>query len=447
MGPSRLELKPGEIPWSPQESMEELEVLCKTLNLEVADRILQKFSPGRKGRLPVGKGKIQELREQVEADPEIAAVIFDQDLPFRSLLSLKGRIAPESDVTILDRTSLILRIFAERARTREAKLQVTLANQQYMLPRLRYYLTTGGGLEARGGSAGAGGGSSSALKGKGETQLARDRTMLKQQMSAVRKKIEEIRTHREDLRGRSTAGGLPVVSLVGYTNAGKSTLLNKLCGTEQVTAVDRLFETLDPTRRRVKLEGGREVLMVDTVGFIHRLPEQLVAGFTATLEELTEATVVLHVVDMSSSTASQQISTVMQTLGRLRGYDTKTPQVLVLNKCDKVEGGEVSEALQKCTEFEWPGLVTTCKISALNDIGLNDLSEAIEKALVECTSFGAEKLKLLIPYTQSSDYAKLRGPPPMAKVDHEEHTAEGYLVDITASEEAARQLRKFEVKA
>jgi len=443
--PGRQRRKANEPVWSPEESLDELEVLCKSLDIEVKERVLQKWRPELGREFPIGRGKQEELRQQVKYDDEIGLVVFDKDLSYKALLKLKGRIAPLGEAVLLDRTSLILRIFAARARTKEAKLQVTLASQQYMLPRLRYYLTEGAGLEARGGSAsGRSGSAGAALRGKGETQLSQDKSMLVRQMAAVRKKIEEVRKHRSLLRKQQEERGMPVISLVGYTNAGKSSLLNRLCGTAEVTAKDRLFETLDPTRRRVKLDSGREAMVVDTVGFVQRLPQQLVAGFRATLEEIAEATIVLHVVDISSSTAAQQVSTVMQTLKALRDFDIKTPQLLVFNKIDKLEGG-MSDELEQSLQFPWPGVVGHCQISALTGAGLVALAEAIESTLVEHTRFGAAKLRLLVPYTKSSEYARIRGPPPLAKIYHEEHTADGYLIDVVASTDAARRLRCFEV--
>lgn len=433
--------------WSPEESLEELKALCKAINIEVKDTVLQKWRPDR-GTLPLGKGKIEEVREQVDVDTDIGLVIFDKDLNFKSLLKLKGTIDPDNKVTLLDRTSLILRIFAARARTKEAMLQVALARQQYMLPRLRFYMTTGAGMEARGGSAAGssmGGSAGGALKGKGETQLNQDKFMLVKQMTHIKQQLAEVRKHRSMERDKRQDLGLPIVSLVGYTNAGKSTLLNTLCGKPEVTAKDRLFETLDATRRRVKLDGGREILMVDTVGFVQRLPTQLVQGFRATLEEVSEATMLLHVIDISSPTAGQQVSTVMRTLKSLPDFKIDTPQLLVYNKVDKLEGG-MSPELEQSLSYPWPGVVGHCQISALNGFGLAALADAIEATLQEHTAFGAEKMQLLIPYAQSGDYAKLRGPPPMARVVKEEHTAEGYHVSVVATPEAARKLQKFKVQ-
>lgn len=446
--PGPQERKPEEPPWSPKESLDELEALCKSLDVEVRERMLQQWRPGR-GTVPLGRGKIEELRDRIAADPDIGVVVFDCDLSIKALISLKGRLSPDGGCVILDRTSLILRIFAARAKSSEAKLQVTLASQQYMLPRLRYFLTEGGGLESKGGSAAGssqGGSAGAALRGKGETQLSMDKSMLRGQMCKVRKKLLMVRALRVERRAKTNAIGLPVIALVGYTNAGKSTLLNRLCGSVEVEAQDRLFQTLDPTRRRVELPNGRGAFVVDTVGFLQRLPEQLVAGFRATLEEIEEADIVLHVVDVCSSTMYKQVGTVQQTLRELKTYDVKTPQILVFNKADKLEEGAQPE-LQQSIDFPWPGVVGHVQISARTGKGMASLAEAIENTLCEFTDFGAERMRVMIPWNDASSYAKLRGPPPLVKIEREEHTEEGYLVDCTCSTSAARRLRKFQVEA
>lgn len=432
-------------PFSPEESLEELKTLCKTLGIETKHCVLQQWRP-ESTRLAIRAGKAEEIRNQVKYDSEIGLVVFDQDMTFKMLMTAKGKIAPHDECVILDRTSLILRIFSQRARTKEAKLQVQLASQQYMLPRLRYYLTTGAGMEAQGGSQGASGGAGAYLKGKGETQINMDKRLMMKKIAAVRKKLDEVRKLRAQLRERHVDLGLPVVSLVGYTNAGKSTLMNALSDTDQVKVRDRLFETLDPTRRRVTLAGGRDIMLVDTVGFIQRLPEQLVAGFRATLEEVIETTMIIHVVDISSDTVAQQVASVLRTLSKLRGFDPNTPQLLVYNKIDKLEDG-VPEALQQSLSYPQPGIVGHCQISALKGIGFDALAEAIEDTLVRHTEFGSARMKLLIPYTESSDYAMLKKGEQSIKIHSEECTNDGYFLDITASKDSARQLRRFEVQS
>jgi len=278
----------------------------------------------------------------------------------------------------------------------------------------------------------------------GETQLNKDRGLLKKNIAAIKKKIEEVRRKRAEARSKVTEFGIPILGLVGYTNAGKSTLLNRLCGSDEVKAQDRLFETLDPTRRRVKLENSRELFLVDTVGFVQRLPEQLVAGFRATLEEVSECDCILHVVDISSATAAAQVSTVMQTLQRLETYDCDTPQLLVFNKIDKMEDG-VPPELDQSLRFPWPGVIGHCQISARTGDGMQALAEAVENMLVEHTRFGLARMKVLIPYAEGKVYGKIRGPPPLAKIENEEHTVDGYLLDVVASDDGERQLKSYEV--
>jgi len=433
--------------FSAKESLEELETLCKTLGLEVKETFMQQWRPTFKS-FPIGKGKLESMRVQAASDPELGVIIFDMDMPPRVLLTVKGMVAPEGECVVMDRTSLILRIFSQRASTREAQLQVQLASQQYMLPRLRYFMTTGAGMEAKGGSAGgAGGGGGQYMKGAGESQLNLDRNLLGKKMAGLRKKLEQVRVQRADVRARSAAMKLPTISLVGYTNAGKSTLMNKLCQKEQVSAKDRLFETLDPTRKRVSLESNRDVLLVDTVGFIQRLPAQLIMGFRATLEEVTEADVILHVVDVSSSTAAQQVTSVLVTLRDLPGWSRKIPQLLVFNKTDKVEGEELDAVLEglRVQDEEMAGIVGHMQVSAMTGAGLPELAEEIERVLVEHTNYGSFRMNLLIPYTEPSEYAALKNGKIVVKINGEEHTNDGYLLDITASADSKRILQRFEV--
>jgi len=431
--------------FSAKESLEELQTLCKTLGLEVKEKFLQQWRPTFRS-FPIGKGKLESLRVQAASDPDLGVIIFDMDMPPRVLLSVKGLVAPEGECVVMDRTSLILRIFAQRASTTEAQLQVKLASQQYMMPRLRYFMTTGAGMEAKGGGAFAGGGGQY-MKGAGETQLNLDRNLLGKKMARLRKKLEKVREQRAEVRTRQSAMKLPTISLVGYTNAGKSTLMNKLCQAEKVSAKDRLFETLDPTTKRVSLESKRDVLLVDTVGFIQRLPSQLIMGFRATLEEVTEADVILHVVDVSSSTAAQQVTSVLETLRDLPGWSRKIPQILVFNKTDKLEGEELDAVLAglHVQDEKKAGIVGHLQVSAMTGAGLAELAEEIERVLVEYTKYGSFRMNLLIPYTEPSEYAALKNGKVVVKINDEEHTNDGYLLDITAEANSKRILQRFEV--
>jgi len=279
------------------------------------------------------------------------------------------------------------------------------------------------------------------MGGAGESQLNTDKSILRKKIAATKKKLNEVRQQRGAWRSKQKDMGLPVISLVGYTNAGKSSLLNRLAGSNEVVTKDRLFETLDPTRRMVQLVGGREVLITDTVGFVQRLPQQLVEGFRATLEEICDATVVLHVVDVSSQTVAEQIGTVHRTLRELEGFNLETPQLLVFNKVDKLKDG-MPEELQQSLFFPWPGVVGHCQISALTGLGLKALSEAVEDTLVKYTEFG-NYMTLLVPYTEASWRSKIYGPPAMVKINSEQATDDGWLLDVTANASSARILERF----
>ncbi|CAE7223447.1 hflX [Symbiodinium sp. CCMP2592] len=271
-----------------------------------------------------------------------------------------------------------------------------------------------------------------------------DKSLMKRKIAATTKALEEVRKVRAQQRERHIELGLPIVSLVGYTNAGKSTLMNALAQQVEVKAKDRLFETLDPTRRSVTLPGGRQIMLADTVGFIQRLPEQLVAGFRATLEEVVETTLILHVVDVSSPMAAQQIASVLKTLKRLRKFKPTTPQIMVYNKVDRLEGDQ-AEQLEQSLSYPDPGIVGHVQISALKGTGFTALSEAIEETLMKHTDFGAASMRLLIPYTDSAVYAKMKSGDSQVKINSEAHTSDGYLLEVTASTTAERMLKSFEV--
>lgn len=311
--------------WTIDDSLDELQRLSETAGLEVLGREYQTMQHPSASSF-IGQGKLQELAATVSS-MRITTVVFDEELSpgqSRNIQKVLG-----GDVQVIDRTMLILFIFAQRARTREAKLQVAAAQMKYMLPRLSTFLTEGAGLDSKGGSTGGGGGQF--MKGAGESQLEVDRRLFRKQLGRIEASIAEVQTQRDAYREkRRERDMLPVVAIVGYTNAGKSTLLNSLVGKREVYADDLLFATLDPTTRRVALPGGKEVLISDTVGFIQKLPTKLIASFRATLDELADATLVVHVVDASSPLAIQQVRSVN---GIVTELDAKgTPQILVLNK-------------------------------------------------------------------------------------------------------------------
>jgi GTP-binding protein HflX len=308
-----VEVRGGDA-WNSESSLDELAQLAGTAGAVVVGRTIQRLDSPNPATY-IGKGKLAEiiaLRPQLDYD----LVIFDDELSPSQQRNLEDALK----VKVLDRTALILDIFARRARTREGALQVELAQHEYLLPRLAGQWSH---LERLGGGIGT--------RGPGETQLETDRRLIRNRISRLKAQLEQVRRHRALYRARRAKQGVPVVALVGYTNAGKSTLMNALSGAG-VLAENRLFATLDPVTRKVGLPGGGFFLLTDTVGFIQKLPTQLVAAFRATLEELADADLLLHVVDITHPDAAEQAETVEQTLAEL-GVAAK-PRLTVLNKVD-----------------------------------------------------------------------------------------------------------------
>jgi len=298
----------------------ELEALTRSAGLTIAGATLQQRE-APDARTLVGSGKLQELA--IQALQEGATIlIFDQELSPSQIRSIADRVA----LKVIDRTQLILDLFAQRARSREGKLQVELAQLRYLLPRL-----VGRGTAMSRLAGGIGG------RGPGETQLELDRRKVRRRIQLLEEALEDVRRHRSRLRTRRARRRLPIVSIIGYTNAGKSTLLNTLTHS-RVLAESRLFATLDPTSRRVRFPQDLEVILTDTVGFIRNLPEELRVAFRATLEELESADLLLHVVDMSHPRFEEQMEAVEGLLAEL-GLEGK-PAVRVFNKQDRVEPQE-----------------------------------------------------------------------------------------------------------
>ncbi|WP_322818687.1 GTPase HflX [Tepidiforma sp.] len=315
--PDRAILVAAEIPGallSAEESLDELAELARTAGAEVVARYTQRLDHPNPATY-IGSGKVQEI---VEAIRQLGAnvVIFDDELSPSQQRNLEKALA----VKVIDRTALILDIFATRARTREGRLQVELAQHQYLLPRLAGQWSH---LERLEGAIGT--------RGPGETQIETDRRLVRNRIAKIRRDLEEVRTQRELYRRRRARNNAAVVALVGYTNAGKSTLMRALSGAD-VLAEDKLFATLDPVTRRIALPSGQIALLTDTVGFIQKLPTQLVAAFRATLEELEDADLLLHVVDISHPNAYQHAQTVEATLRDLGVH--RKPQLVALNKVD-----------------------------------------------------------------------------------------------------------------
>ena len=306
----------------------------------------------------VGKGKLEqivELRDELKA----TLAIFDDELTPAQQRTLEGRLG----IKIIDRTALILDIFAQRAHTREGVVQVALAQHEYLLPRLTGQWEH---LERMEGAIGS--------RGPGETQLETDRRLIRNQIKRLKKDLERVRTHRQQHRNKRDRAAIPLVALVGYTNAGKSTLMNTLTDA-RVRARDRLFETLDPTTRRCRLSDDHTVLLSDTVGFIQKLPTQLVAAFRATLEELEEADLLLHVVDGTSSDMVEQCRSVESTLREL-GVDQR-PMLTVVNKIDAIDE-PLDDILDRITEETG---VRPIAVSAQEKRNLDELRVAIEQVI------------------------------------------------------------------
>ena len=345
-------------------SLEELKALAESAGASVEDTIVQSREAPDSATL-IGSGKLEQLRNIVAAQ-ELDVVLFDSDLTPTQQRNLEQTL----DCKILDRTQLILDIFARRARTREGQLQVELAQLNYLLPRL-----TGRGVEMSRLGGGIG------TRGPGETQLETDRRRIHSRIKKLSDQLEHVRSGRGIQRHQRQSVPLATIALVGYTNAGKSTLFNRLTGAA-VLADARMFATLDPTVRHVELPSRRKVLMSDTVGFIRNLPTTLVKAFRATLEEVTEASLLLHVVDASSSYAPHQTAHVLKVLSEI-GAD-QTRQILVLNKMDLLpDSGEASDSLAQriLGEVRAPAGWQALAVSARTGAGFVDLLTAIDRDL------------------------------------------------------------------
>lgn len=373
--------------WSAADSLAELAQLAHTAGMEVIGQITQRLEKPHADTF-IGRGKAEEIAEllrSLEAD----AVIFDDELSPRHQRELE-RIFDQK-VKVIDRTTLILDIFAQHAHTREGALQVELAQYEYRLPRLTQAWTQRALTRQTGGRAGGATGGVG-LRGPGETKLEMDRRLIRERIAQLKRELEQVRAHRARYRMQRRRSALPTVALVGYTNAGKSTLLNRLSGAE-VYVADQLFATLDPTTRRVQLPGGTIILLTDTVGFIQKLPTQLVAAFRATLEEVSEADLLLHVIDASHPLAAAQARAVYETLERIGAAEL--PIINVLNKIDLLpDPAKAQEALHD--------LPDSVAISAQQGLGIEALLNHIE-AVLESEMV---RVHLLLPF-QRGDLVNL----------------------------------------
>jgi GTPase len=341
--------------WPVEESLDELAQLATTAGVTCVDRVIQRLARPHPGTL-LGSGKIQEIADLVHFHG-CDAVIFDLELSPGQHRTLEG----EFETRVLDRTALILIIFGQRARTREGRLQVELAQIEYDLPRL---VRQWSHLSRQKGSV--------QQRGEGEKQIELDRRLLRRQKDHLLEELEHVRTHRQLHRERRKDRGAPVVALVGYTNAGKSTLLNRLASANSL-AEDKLFATLDPMTRRVRLAGGQEFLLTDTVGFVQRLPTTLVAAFHATLEEVAEADLLVHVVDASYPVRDRQVEAVEQVLEEIGAAGC--PMIIALNKVDLLPAGAAADLKGMAAALP------SARVSALTGTGIDDLLRCISAAL------------------------------------------------------------------
>ena len=390
--------------------LDELEELVKTAGAETVGRMTQKRERVHPGHY-LGKGKIEELKVMVQA-MDATGVVCDDELSPAQLRNLEQML----DTKVMDRTIVILDIFAARAMSGEGKIQVELAQLKYRLSRLT---GLGASLSRLGGGIGT--------RGPGEKKLETDRRHIKERIAELNQELKEIKVHRELLRNQRNKKGTPVLALVGYTNAGKSTILNTL--TEAgVLAEDKLFATLDTTTRKVELPNGSEILLTDTVGFIQKLPHHLIQAFRATLEELKYADILLHVVDASNSNRKEHMAVVYDTLQDLGCAET--PVITIYNKmdCDV----ELPLPLDKRAR-------TMVQISAEKQQGLEEMLTCVETLL---KSF-RRSMKVILPYTEGALAGWVHG---RCEILEEEHRAEGVYLEIFVDEEAENRLAKYRLE-
>lgn len=356
-------------------NLKELEELVKTAGAVVVGRLVQKKESIDKATY-IGSGKTEELAELV-LSTGATGVVCDDELSPIQIKNLEAAL----NTKIMDRTMVILDIFAKRATTKEGKIQVELAQLKYRSSRL---VGMGSSMSRLGGGIGT--------RGPGEKKLEVDRRIIRERIAQLSRELEDVKQHREVVRKQRMSGNLPIVSIVGYTNAGKSTLLNKLTDAG-VLEEDMLFATLDPTSRNFKLDNGQEIIITDTVGFIRKLPHHLINAFRSTLEEAKYADIILHVVDISNPQADSHIITVYETLDSLGVKDK--PVITAFNKIDKVE------EIPAIKDFRCDKKVN---IAAKKEIGFDDLKRALEDTINQCRQY----IEKTIPYSDAGLLNRIR---------------------------------------
>lgn len=392
-------------------SIDELERLCDTAGIETAAKVLQRREK-QEAATYIGKGKAEEIAEFIKNNG-VNLAIADDELKGSQVRELEEIL----DCRVIDRTTLILDIFAQRARSVEGKLQVELAQLKYRLPRLQGF---GKALSRLGGGIGT--------RGPGETKLETDRRHIQRRITHIEQELAEIEKRREQNRRKREKDGTPTAALVGYTNAGKSSLMNALCENAEVYVMDQLFATLDPTVRKLRTDDNREVLLVDTVGFIRKLPTALIKAFRSTLEESMNADILLLVADCSDPEAESQIRVVRRILAEL-GADQK-PSFIVFNKNDLIPRSKVIVLP--------PDLYTdeVCWVSAKTGYGLEELRSKILDRLVP-----SKKYTLLIPYSDAGVISELHE---KHNVISEEYVQEGIKIEAVLGKDASRY-EKYEI--
>jgi GTP-binding protein HflX len=402
-----------------ENSLTELALLAETAGSQVLEGLIQ-----RRGRPDaatfIGRGKVDELRDVV-VSTGADTIICDGELSPSQLRNLEQ----QTKVKVVDRTALILDIFAQHAKSKEGKAQVELAQLQYLLPRLRGWgetLSRQTGGSGRGGGAGGGVG----LRGPGETKLETDRRRINTRIAKLRREIKALRTVRKTKRSRRTRNGVPAVAIAGYTNAGKSSLLNRLTQAG-VLVEDALFATLDPTTRRAAAEDGRVYTLSDTVGFVRHLPHHIVEAFRSTLEEVSFADLVVHVVDGAHPDPEGQVSAVREVLAEV-GAD-RIPELLVVNKVDTAD----EETLLRLKRT-WPEAVF---VSARSGVGIDELRTAIDSHLPR----PAVELRVVLPYDRGDLVARIHR---RGQVITTRHTDDGTELQVRVDEQLAAELSAFQ---